>query len=147
MRSVEAVALTRSVQATLAPVRTTEDIDRLLTALAREVAGGVIVLPSVTITANRGQIIALAARHRLPVIYPFPYFAAEGGLVSYGVDLDDLFRRAAGYLDRILKGAQASELPVQAPVKFQLVANMRAAKEIGITIPESVLARADEVIE
>jgi putative tryptophan/tyrosine transport system substrate-binding protein len=89
----------------------------------------------------------LAGRHQLPSIYPFRYFATQGGLVSYGVDAVDLFRRAAGYVDRILKGEKPADLPVQAPVKYELAINFKTAKSLGLTVPQSLLARADEVIE
>ena len=109
--------------------------------------GGLIVLPDVFNTTNRETIVALAARHRLPAVYPFRYFAASGGLISDGVDTTDLFLRSASYVDRILKGAKAGELPVQAPSKFELVINLKTAMALGLTCPQSLLARADEVIE
>jgi putative tryptophan/tyrosine transport system substrate-binding protein len=99
------------------------------------------------VRAHRDLIIALAARHRLPAVYPFRVYVADGGLVSYGPDSTDAYRRAAGYVDRILKGEKAADLPVQAPTKYQLVVNMKTAKGLGLDIPTSVLARADEVIE
>ena len=106
-----------------------------------------MVLPDVSTMNHRDLIIALAERHRLPAIYPFRSFAASGGLMSYGSDVTDVFRRAAAYVDRILKGARAGELPVQAPSKYELVMNLRAAKALGITMPPLLLGRADEVIE
>jgi putative tryptophan/tyrosine transport system substrate-binding protein len=106
-----------------------------------------MVLPDVSTMNHRDLIIALAARHRLPAIYPFRYFAASGGLLSYGTDVTDVLRRAASYADRILKGARPGELPVQGPTKFELVMNLRAAKMLGIAMPPLLLARADEVIE
>jgi len=96
---------------------------------------------------HRVEIISLAARYRLPAVYPFRFFAELGGLISYGVDLNDNFRRAVPYADRILKGAKPSELPVQAPVKFELVINLKTAKALGLTVPPTLLNRADEVIE
>lgn len=105
------------------------------------------MLPDVTTAVHRELIVALAVRHRLPAVYSNRYFVASGGLVSYGVDIVDLYRRAASYVDRILKGAKPSDLPVQAPTKFELVVNLKAAKAIGLTIPESFLLRADEVID
>jgi putative tryptophan/tyrosine transport system substrate-binding protein len=96
---------------------------------------------------HRKLIMELAARHRLPAIYPFRYFAAEGALVSYGVDRDDSYRRVAAYVDRILRGAKPADLPVEAPTKFELVINLKTAKALGLEIPPSLLARADEVIE
>ena len=104
-------------------------------------------MPDLFITSHRETIIGLAARHRLPAVYPFRYFAESGGLISDGVDTVDLFRRSASYVDRILKGANPGELPVQQPTKFELVINLKTAKALGITVPPSLLARADEVIE
>ena len=106
-----------------------------------------MVLPDVSTLNNRDLIIALAARHRLPAVYPIRYFAASGGLFSYGSDLADIFRRAASYVDRILKGVNPGDLPVQAPSKFELVINLKTAKALGLTVPPLMLARADEVIE
>jgi putative ABC transport system substrate-binding protein len=106
-----------------------------------------MVLPDVSATNYRDLIIALAARHRLPAVYPFRYFAASGGLLSYGSDLADVYRRAASYVDRILKGAAPGDLPVQAPSKFELVINLKTANALGLTVPPLWLGRADEVIE
>jgi putative ABC transport system substrate-binding protein len=147
LHSVESFALASAVQATLAPVRDASEIEAVITALGREAGGGLIVLPSAPITVHIPQIIELAARYRLPAIYPFRAYTAEGGLVPYGVDLDDLFRRAADYVDRVLKGDQPAELPVQAPTKFELVINLKTAKAQGLTVPPPMLATADEVIE
>jgi putative ABC transport system substrate-binding protein len=119
----------------------------VLEAFAREPNGGLIVLPDVTTMNYRDAIIELAARHRLPAMYPFRYFAVSGGLMSYGPDLRDVFRRAAAYVDRILRGARPGDLPVQAPIWLEQVMNLRAAKVLGITMPPLLLARADEVIE
>jgi putative ABC transport system substrate-binding protein len=123
--------------------RDADELRRTVTEFAQEAAGGLISL-AIPLTANhRYMIIALAARHRMPAIYPFRFFAGDGGLVSYGPNTIDPYRRAAGYIDRILKG----ELPVQAPTKFELVINLKTAKALGLEIPPSLLARADEVIE
>jgi putative ABC transport system substrate-binding protein len=96
---------------------------------------------------HRNQIIALAAQHRLPMISPYRFMVEEGGLMAYGVELVELFRRAAAYVDRILKGAKPAELPVQAPTKFELVINLKAAKALGLTVPSQLLARSDQLIE
>jgi putative ABC transport system substrate-binding protein len=129
------------------PVRDAGEIKHAIETFAREVNGGLMVLPDVSTTNYRDLIIALAARHRLPAVYPFRYFAASGGLMSYGIDLADVYRRAASYVDRILKGAAPGELPVQAPSKFELVINLKTANALGLTVPPLWLGRADEVIE
>jgi len=129
------------------PVRDAGELASKIEALAREPDGGLIVLPDVSTANNRDLIIALAARHRLPAVYPFQYFATSGGLLSYGGDVADLFRRAASYIDRILKGTKPGDLPVQAPNKYQLVINLKTAKALGLEVPRILLARADEVIE
>ena len=115
--------------------------------LARSRRGGIIVLPNPINTRNQKQIIETAARHRLPAIYPFAYYARNGGLVAYGIDLEEQFRLAAGYVDRILRGAKPAELPVQQPTKYELVINLRTARALELSIPGPVLARADAVIE
>ena len=129
------------------PVRDAGEIKHAIETFAREANGGLMVLPDVSTTSYRDLIIALAARHRLPAIYPFRYFAASGGLMSYGSDLADVYRRAASYVDRILKGAAPGDLPVQAPSKFELVINLKTANALGLTVPPLWLGRADEVIE
>ena len=136
-----------AVQAIAAPVRDTTELESVMAAQAHEPKGSLIVMPEAFTVAHRVEITSLAARYRLPTIYPYRSFAELGGLLSYGTDLTDNFRRAAGYADRILRGTKPSELPVQAPVKFELVINSKTAKAIGLTIPESFLVRADEVIE
>jgi putative ABC transport system substrate-binding protein len=147
LRSVEAVALSHSVQATLAPVHNSDEIQNAIAALGRESGGGLIVLPSAPITAKIRLVIELAARYRVPAVYPFGSHAKEGGLVAYGVELNDLFRQAAAYVDRILKGEKPADLPVQAPTKYELIVNLKTAKSLGLTVPATLLARADEVIE
>src|SRR4029077_16458596 len=109
--------------------------------------GGVIVTASPLAAVHRNLIITLAAQHQLPAVYPFRYFAPSGGLISYGPDIADQYRRAAGYVDRILKGEKPADLPVQSPTKYELVINLKTAKTFGLTVPSTVLARADEVIE
>jgi putative ABC transport system substrate-binding protein len=118
-----------------------------LTAFARRSNGGLIVTASPLATVRRDLIIALAARHKLPAVYYERFFAAAGGLISYGPDFIDQFRRAAGYADRILKGDKPADLPVQSPTNYELVINLRTAKALGLELPASVLTRADEVIE
>jgi putative ABC transport system substrate-binding protein len=140
-------ATASALRVDLTPVDMRAEIEPALIAFAREPSGGVIVLPgSLTIT-HRAQIIALAARLRLPAVYPFRYYAAGGGLISYGPDAVDQYRRAAGYVDRILKGEKPADLPVQAPTRYELAINLKTAKALGLTVPDTLLARADEVIE
>ena len=123
------------------------EFERAIAAFARAPNGGLITTSSALAVIRRDLIIGLAAKHKLPAIYYRRLFAASGGLVSYGPDVIDQFRRAAGYVDRILKGEKPAELPVQTPNKYELVINLKTAKALGLTIPPSVLARADEVIE
>jgi putative ABC transport system substrate-binding protein len=128
-------------------VRDAGEIERDIAAFARGSNSGLIVTASSGATVHRELIIMLAARHRLPAVYAFRYFVTSGGLISYGPDLNDQYRRAAGYIDRILKGEKAADLPVQAPTKYELAINLKTAKALGLTVPPSLLARADEVIE
>ena len=121
--------------------------ERAVAAFARSANGGLIVTPSPWAATHRDLIIALAARHRLPAVYSFRYFISSGGLISYGPNSIDPFRRAAAYVDRILKGEKPADLPVQAPTKYELVINLKTAKALGIDVPPTLLARADEVIE
>jgi len=143
--SMEAVA--PKVQAVMAPVRVTADIEQTMATIAREPGGGLIISTDAFLYANRKLIIELAARHQLPAIYGILGTAAEGGLVYYGVDVVDQYRRAAGYVDRILHGTKPADLPVQQPTKFSLTINAKTAKVLGLTIPDKLLATADEVIE
>jgi len=124
-----------------------EDIEAVIAAFAHDSDGGLIVLPTPTNNIARERIFASAVVHRLPAVYPFRFFATDGGLMSYGFDTPDLFFRSASYIDRILRGEKPANLPVQAPTKFELVVNLKAAKAIGLMIPESFLSLADEVIE
>ena len=128
-------------------VRDGGEIERAVAAFAREPNGGLIVTASSAAGVHRELIIGLAARHGLPAVYPFRAFVTSGGLISYGPDPTDQFRRAAGYVDRILKGEKAADLPVQAPTKYELAINLKTAKALGLTMSPSLLARADEVIE
>jgi putative tryptophan/tyrosine transport system substrate-binding protein len=136
-----------AVQAIVAPVHDTSELDSVVAALAHEPSGGLIVMPDTFTTEHRSEITSLAARYRLPAVYPYRVFAEFGGLLSYGDDLTDNFRRAASYVDRILKGEKPAELPVQAPTKFELTINLKAAKELGIAVPPSMIARADQVLD
>jgi putative ABC transport system substrate-binding protein len=130
-----------------AHVRDASELESIVAAQAREPNAGLIVLNEDFTIAHRVEIVSLAARYRLPAVYPFRFFAELGGLISYGIDLNDNFRRAVAYADRILKGAKPSELPVQAPVKFELVINLKTAKALGIDVPVQLKERADDVIE
>jgi putative tryptophan/tyrosine transport system substrate-binding protein len=136
-----------AVEAIAAPVRDRSDLESVIAALAREPNGGLTVMPDSFTDAHRVDITSLAARYRLPAVYAYRFFTVLGGLLSYGVDLIDNFPRAATYADRILKGEKPSDLPVQAPTKYVLTINLKTAKALGLEIPSSVLARADEVIE
>jgi putative ABC transport system substrate-binding protein len=133
----------------LSPIdeRDAGEIERDIAAFARAPNGGLIVTASQGAVANRELIITLSARHRLPAVYPFRYFVTSGGLISYGPDTTEQFQRAAGYVDRILKGQKPADLPVQAPTKYELAINLKTAKALGLTVPPSLLARADQVIE
>jgi putative tryptophan/tyrosine transport system substrate-binding protein len=128
-------------------VRDTGEIERAITAFAHEPNGGLIVTASQTAVLHRALIVALAAQHKLPTVYSNRLYVADHGLISYGPDLIDPYRRAAGYVDRILKGEKPADLPVQAPTKYELVINLKTARALGLEIPPTLLARADEVIE
>jgi putative ABC transport system substrate-binding protein len=128
-------------------VRDAGEIERVIAAFARSANGGLIVTASPLTVVHRELIISLAVRHRLPAVYPLRFFVTDGGLVSYGPDSIDPYRRAAGYVDRILKGEKPADLPVQAPTKYELVINLKTAKTLGLEVPPTLLARADEVIE
>jgi len=128
-------------------VRDVSGIERAITAFARSPNGGLIVTTNASAAVHRDLIIALAARHRLPAVYPYRYYVTRSGLISYGPNTIDQYRRAAGYVDRILKGEKPANLPVQEPVKYELVINLKTAKLLGLEVPPTLLARADEVIE
>jgi putative tryptophan/tyrosine transport system substrate-binding protein len=135
------------VEAIATPVSSSSGLESVIAGQAKDHKGGLIVMPDSFTTAHSSEIVSLADRYRVPAIYPYRFFAKLGGLVSYGNDQLDNFRRAAAYVDRILKGARPSELPVQVPVKFELVINLKTAKALGLAVPPSLLARADDVIE
>src|SRR6516162_1445415 len=147
-RATESAAPNFQVEVTSVNLHdSTDDIESPITTFAQEPNGGLIIMPTAINTVVRERILALAARHRLPAVYPFRHFATSGGLMSYGPDLADLFRRGASYVDRILQGAKPSDLPVQHPTKFEFVANLKTAQALGLEVPPTLLARADEVIE
>jgi len=146
-RAIEGTAPSFKVRLTAADVQGSVEIERALEAFAREPNGGLIVLPGPIPIVHRDVIAASAVRHRLPAVYGFRFFVTDGGLVSYGIDPAEQSRQAAGYVDRILKGEKPGDLPVQQPTKYELVINMKTAKALGLTVPDTVLARADEVIE
>jgi ABC-type uncharacterized transport system substrate-binding protein len=145
--AIEAVAPSLGLELSPFAVRDAGEIERAVTAFARGSNGGLIVTGSPLTAVHRDLIVTLAARHHLPAVYPFRYFASRGGLISYGPDSIAPYRRAASYVDRILKGKKPGELPVKAPTKYELVINLQPAKGLGLDLPASVLARADEVIE
>jgi putative ABC transport system substrate-binding protein len=143
----KAAAASLAVEAIAAPVRDISELESVVAAQARAPSGGLIVMPDSFTDVHRAEITSLAARYSLPAVYPRRIFAELGGLLSYGVDQFDNYRRAASYVDRILKGERPSELPVQAPIKFELVINLKAAKALGLDVPVHLQQRADEVIE
>ena len=145
--AIQAVAPSLRVELSPVDVRDAPEIERAVTAFAGIENGGLVVTASPSGTVHRELIIALAARHKLPAVYWQRFYRASGGLMSYGPDLLDQYRRAAGYVDRILKGEKPADLPVQAPTKYELVINLKTAKALGLTVPPSLLARADEIIE
>jgi putative ABC transport system substrate-binding protein len=144
---IQSVAPSVGVEVSPVNVRDAGEIERAITAFARSESGGLIVTSSALAVVHRELIIALAARHKLPAVYYRRYFVASGGLIAYGYDLVDQYRRAAGYVDRILKGEKPADLPVQAPTRYELVINRKTAGALGLDVPAAVLARADAVIE
>jgi putative ABC transport system substrate-binding protein len=144
---IQAVAPSVGVEVTPINVRDGSEIERAITAFARSLNGGLVVTGSTLAGVHRDLIVRLAARHKLPAVYFARYFVVGGGLISYGPELVEQYRQAASYVDRILKGEKPADLPVQAPTKYELVINLRVAKALGLTVPDSLLARADEVIE
>jgi putative ABC transport system substrate-binding protein len=147
LQPIEVAAQTFAGAVMTAPAADAAAIEAVVTAFAHTPNGGLIVLPDVSTARHRDLIIALATRHRLPAIYPYRYYAVSGGLISYGPDTIDPFRRAAGYVDRILKGEKPADLPVQVPTKYELVINLKTAKALGLDVPWFLQQRADEVIE
>jgi putative ABC transport system substrate-binding protein len=147
LKTFDEAARTLAVQAIPTPVLDAAEVERSITALGQQPDSGLFVVPDVFVQVHRKLIIRLAEKYRLPAIYPYRFFPESGGLMSYGIDTVIIFRQAASYVDRILKGTPPTDLPVQAPTNFKLVVNLKAAKAIGLSIPESFLVRVDEVIE
>lgn len=147
LRAIDAAAPSFAIRPVATPASDAAEIERAIDTFAREPNSGLIVLPDATPVVNRHLIIADLARNRVPAVYPFGFFARDGGLMSYGVDVVDRYRHAASYVDRILKGAKPSDLPVQMPTKFELVVNLKTAQALGLTFPQELLLRADEVIQ
>jgi putative ABC transport system substrate-binding protein len=145
--AMQAAAPKMTVALSISPVHSAGDIERLIAEMGREPGGGLIVVPDSFMFGQRQTIVALAARNRLPAIYPLRIFIPDGGLVAYGIERVDMFRRSANYVDRILRGASPVELPVQQPTKFELAINLKTAKALGLSVPPSMLLSADEVIE
>jgi putative ABC transport system substrate-binding protein len=144
--AIQSVAQSFGIELTPFDVRDVGEIERSVSTFARSGNGGLIVTAG-GVAFRRDLIIGLASRHKLPAVYPFRYYAVDGGLISYGPDTHDPMRRAAAYVDRILKGEKPADMPVQAPTKYELVINLKTAKALGLTVPPALLARADEVIE
>jgi putative tryptophan/tyrosine transport system substrate-binding protein len=147
MPSLDMAARSLKVALITAPAHSDAEIETAITTLAREPGGGLVVMPDAFTTVHRAPIISVAARNNVPAVYSQSAFATEGGLLSYGPDRVDTFRRAASYVDRILRGEKPGDLPVQFPTEFEMVVNLKTAKALGLTVPQSILLRADEVIE
>jgi putative ABC transport system substrate-binding protein len=147
LAAIQSVAPSFGIEISAVDARDAKEIERTVTEFARRSNGGLIVTLSGSSIGHRKSIITLAARHKLPAVYAARYFVTDGGLISYGAALTDQYRRAADYVDRILKGEKPGDLPVQAPTKYELVINLKTAKALGLTVPASLLAPADEVIE
>jgi putative ABC transport system substrate-binding protein len=147
MPSFETAAAALKVEPIVAPVHGDVEIETAIIALGHEPGGGLVVMPDVFLIAHRASLILAAARNNVPAVYPQSYYVRDGGLLSYGVDVPDLFRRAASYVDRILRGEKPGDLPVQLPTKFEMVVNRKAATALGLAVPPSIMLRADEVIE
>jgi putative tryptophan/tyrosine transport system substrate-binding protein len=145
--SFEAAARRLKVEPIAARVRSVADVETVITSLGREPGGSLVVMPDIFVETHRAQIILLAARNNVPAVYSQSVIARDGGLLSYGPDRADIFRRSASYVDRILRGARPAELPVQLPTKFEMTVNAKTAKALGLDVPATLLSRADEVIE
>jgi putative ABC transport system substrate-binding protein len=147
MPSLETAARSLKVAPIIAPVHSDAEIETAIIALGREPGGGLVAVPDVFVTSHRAPIISAAARNNVSAVYAGSYFARDGGLLSYGPDPVDTYRRAATYVDRILRGEKPGDLPVQFPTKFEMVVNLKTAKALGLTVPPSIRLLADEVIE
>jgi len=147
VRAATTAASSLAIEVVPSPIENVADIERVIESLARLPNGGLVFLPESTSIQHRDLVVALAARHRVPAVYAFRFFVAAGGLMSYGTEIIEQYREAASYIDRILRGANPADLPVQAPSKYQTVLNLKAAKALGLEVPPSLLVRADEVIE
>jgi putative ABC transport system substrate-binding protein len=147
MPSFETAARSLKVEPIIAPVHSDAEIETTFIALGRESGGGLVAMADAFMTAHRALIISAAARNNVPAVYHLSAFARDGGLLSYGADQEDLFRRAASYVDRILRGQKPGDLPVQLPTKYEMIVNRKTAKALGLAVPPSIMLRADEVIE
>jgi putative ABC transport system substrate-binding protein len=146
-RAVESAGQKLSIEVTTDLIRNQSDVETAISSLAKRSRGGLIVLPDGLAIVQSDLILKLVERHHITALYPLRSFANKGGLLVYGVDVPEVYRQAAGYVNRILRGTKPSDLPIQAPNKFELIINLKAARELGLHIPPSLLARADEVIE
>jgi putative ABC transport system substrate-binding protein len=147
MRTIEQLGPSFMVEPSAMPIQDVAEFERAIEAFGHDSNGGLVVLPGPLTARHRERIIAIAARRRMPAVYPFRYFVLNGGLLSYGIETTDLWRRAAGYVDRIIKGEKPGDLPVQQPIKYELVINLKTARALGLDVPPTLLVRADEVIE
>ena len=147
LRSAKTLAPSLAIEVVPTPIENANDIERSIEGFAREPNGGLVLPPDTTTVIHRDLIITLAARHRLPAVYAIRVFVAAGGLMFYGTDFVELYRQSASYVDRILRGAKAADLPVQLPTKFETVVNLKTAKALGLTVPQGLLVAADAVIE
>jgi ABC-type uncharacterized transport system substrate-binding protein len=147
LQNATAAAPSLAIEIVSNPIDTVADIERSIGALAHQGSGGLLLPPEHFTNLHRNLIIGLAAEHRLPAVYPWRYFVTDGGLMSYGIDLVDVYRQSASYVDRILRGAKPADLPVQVPTKYETALNLKTAKALGLAVPASLLVRADEVIE
>ena len=147
LRNATAAASSLGIEIISSPVGNVADIEQSISSLAQQDNGGLLCPPETFITAHRDLVIALAAKHRLPAVYAWRYFVTDGGLMSYGIDLVDVYQQSASYIDRILRGANPADLPVQSPTRYETALNLKTAKALGFSVPASLLVRADEVIE